>query len=263
MERSVFHVSKMDCPAEESLIRLHLDGHPGIKKLDFDIRNRALTVFHEGAVHRIEALIADLNLGSTRLQTEPWSKADIGEDRHERKVLWAVLGVNFTFFVVELATGVVSRSMGLVADSLDMLADAFVYAISLFAVGSSVARKRSVAKLAGYLQILLALTGFAEVIRRVLGVDNAPDFPTMIVVSILALAANVLCLLLLQNSKSQGAHMQASVIFTSNDVVINLGVIAAGVLVWLLNSNKPDLLIGTIVFVVVVRGAFKILNLAR
>jgi len=74
----------------------------------------------------------------------------------------------------------------------------------------------------------------------------------MIVVSILALAANGLCLYLLQKSKSKEAHMQASMIFTSNDVIINLGVITAGLLVHWLNSNKPDLIIGTIVFVLVI-----------
>ena len=34
--------------------------------------------------------------------------------------------------------------------------------------------------------------------------------------------------------------MQASAIFTSNDVIINLRVIIAGLLVNRLNSNKPD-----------------------
>ena len=57
--------------------------------------------------------------------------------------------------------------------------------------------------------------------------------------------------------------MQASKIFTSNDVIINGGVIAAGILVYLLNSRLPDLLIGTIVFVIVLRGALRILQLAK
>ena len=46
--------------------------------------------------------------------------------------------------------------------------------------------------------------------------------------------------------------MKASMIFTSNDVIINLGVITAGVLVNWLDSNKPDLVIGTIVFGLVI-----------
>lgn len=44
---------------------------------------------------------------------------------------------------------------------------------------------------------------------------------------------------------------------------INLGVIAAGVLVSWLNSGMPDLLVGGVVFVLVIRGAFKILKLGK
>ena len=85
----------------------------------------------------------------------------------------------------------------------------------------------------------------------------------MIIVSVLALIANGYCLYLLQKSKSEDAHMKASMIFTSNDVIINSGVILAGILVNVLNSNKPDLIIGTIVFVIVLRGAFSILRLSK
>ena len=57
--------------------------------------------------------------------------------------------------------------------------------------------------------------------------------------------------------------MRASMIFTSNDIIINLGVITAGVLVSLLDSGLPDLIVGAIVFLVVSRGAWRILTLSR
>ena len=57
--------------------------------------------------------------------------------------------------------------------------------------------------------------------------------------------------------------MKASMIFTSNDVIINTGVITAGVLVNWLDSNKPDLIIGAVVFLIVMRGAMRILKLAK
>lgn len=85
----------------------------------------------------------------------------------------------------------------------------------------------------------------------------------MIIVSVLALAANSLSLYLLQRSRSREAHMRASMIFTSNDIIINLGVITAGVLVSLLDSGLPDLIVGAIVFLVVSRGAWRILTLSR
>ena len=147
--------------------------------------------------------------------------------------------------------------MGLVADS-------FVYGISLFAVGGTLIKKKRIAKIAGYFQITLAIIGFVEVLRRFFGAEKLPDFSTMIIVSILALIANGICLYILQKSKSkEEAHMKASMIFTSNDVIINLGVIIAGILVNWLNSNKPDLIVGTIVFIVVIQGAFRILKLSK
>jgi len=263
MEKTIFEISQMDCPSEENLVRLKLDGIGAIINLDFDITKRRLTVYHDGRLDEIENSIIDLNLGGSRVSTEQTDEKEFEEPTKQRKLLWTVLAVNFGFFVIEITTGLISGSMGLVADSLDMLADAFVYAISLFAVGATLTRKKHIATLAGYFQIALAVVGFVEVVRRFVGAEEMPDFGTMIVVSILALIANGFCLYLLQKSKSREAHMQASAIFTSNDVIINLGVIAAGALVYLLGSNKPDLIVGTIVFVVVVRGALKILKLGK
>lgn len=263
MEKTIFRIPKMDCPAEENVVRLRLDGFTAIKGLDFDLANRRLTVIHDGEIAEIETAIADLDLGGERLSTEQSGGAGIQEQKGQRNLLWTVLAINFGFFVIEMTTGWISGSMGLVADSLDMLADSFVYAISLFAVGAAVSRKKRIATISGYFQIALALTGFIEVVRRFIGVEVLPDFATMIGVSVLAMAANMYCLFLFHKANSPDAHMQASAIFTSNDVVINFGVIAAGALVYLFDSNKPDLIIGTIVFVVVLSGALKILRLGK
>lgn len=263
MRKTTFNVPKMDCPSEENLIRIKLDGMSEIKNLDFDIPNRKLTVFHEGQLESIEGAVIELGLGAERVDTAETDQLKFEEPRKQRRLLWIVLAINFSFFAIEMITGVISNSMGLVADSLDMLADSFVYAISLFAVGGTVARKRNIAKLAGYFQLVLAVLGFVEVLRRFFGVEDMPDFSTMIVVSCLALIANATCLYLLQKSRSEDAHMRATMIFTSNDVIINLGVITAGGLVMWLDSSKPDLIIGGIVFAVVVQGAIKILKLAK
>lgn len=254
----------MDCPSEENLIRMKLDGISSIANLDFDIPNRKLTVFHEGELPQIEQSIAELNLGGKKISTEQTDQTHFEENQNQRKLLWSVLIINFAFFVIEMTTGIISKSMSLVADSLDMLADSFVYGISLFAVGGTLIRKKRIAKVAGYFQILLAIIGFAEVLRRFFGAEQFPDFRTMMIVSTFALIANGICLYLLQKSKSkEEAHMKASMIFTSNDVIINLGVIIAGLLVFWLNSDKPDLIVGTIVFLLVVQGAFRILKLSK
>jgi len=263
MQKTDFEISKMDCPSEENLIKIKLGEISAIRNLEFDIPARRLVVFHDDQLEAIEAAIDDLNLGSRTLLTEEFDQIEFTERSNQRKLLWSVLAINFAFFVIEMTTGLISRSMGLVADSLDMLADSFVYGIGLLAVGGTKGRKKTVAKIAGYSQIILATFGFLEVIRRFIGTEEVPQFKTMIVVSILALIANGICLYLLQKSKSDEPHMQASMIFTSNDVVINLGVISAALLVNWLNSNKPDLIVGIIVFALVIQGAFRILKLGK
>ncbi len=260
-----FKISKMDCPSEEQLIRMKLEGLEGIRKLDFDIPGRRLKVFHDidnaGLIHH---LLSGLKLGTSLVSSGVHHNVDSGKDKNvlERRILWWVLGINFGFFIIEITTGLISNSMGLVADSLDMLADSLVYALSLMVVGSIVARKKRVAMISGYFQILLALLGFAEVIRRFIDVDVIPDYRMMILISVFALLGNALCLYLLNKARSEDAHMRASWIFTSNDILVNLGVIAAAVLIIFTDSNLPDLIIGALVFGLVLRGAIRILKLA-
>ena len=264
MQKTIFKIIKMDCPSEEQLIRMKLQKFDEIKSLEFDIANRKLTVHHIAESQPILSALETLNLDTTLISTEENTiEIEAGTSSMQRKLLWTVLIINFLFFGLEMLFGIFSNSMGLVADSLDMLADSIVYALALFAVGGTIARKNNIAKFAGYFQILLAVLGFIEVVRRFIGVEKMPDFQTMIVVSVLALIANVICLYLLQKGKSKEAHMQASMIFTSNDVIINSGVILAGLLVNWLNSGYPDLIIGAIVFVIVARGAYRILQLAK
>lgn len=106
----------------------------------------------------------------------------------------------------------------------------------------------------------LALGALAEVIRRfVMGSEPEPGW--MIAVSTVALAANVSCLYLISRHRKGGAHMKASWIFSTNDVLANLGVIGAGLLVAWTQTRFPDLVIGSIIAVIVFTGAIRILRL--
>lgn len=264
MVKTTFSIANMDCPSEEQMIRMKLEGLTNIESLKFDIPGRTLEIYHTDSYDDLLAALNSLHL-DTKLVSSERTHTVNAEDTHqqERRVLSQVLAINFFFFALEMFAGFIAGSMGLVADSLDMLADSIVYGLSLFAVGGTVSRKKNIAGAAGYLQLALAVLGFAEVIRRVIGHGETPDFHLMIIISLLALAGNAICLYLLQRSKSQEAHMQASMIFTSTDVIVNLGVIVAGIMVYLTASKLPDLAIGTIVFILVGRGAYRILQLSK
>lgn len=255
----------MDCPSEEQMIRMKLADLTNINSLEFDIANRQLTVFHTGNHDQIFQRLDNLKLDTSLIDSVSADNytATTDNTNRERKLLWQVLAINFFFFALEVTTGFISNSMGLVADSLDMLADSIVYGLALFAVGGTMTRKKNITKYAGYFQLTLAFFGLIEVIRRFVVNETVPAFKIMIIISILALIGNGLCLYVLQKSKSNEIHMQASMIFTSNDVIVNLGVILAGGLVYFTNSKYPDLIVGSIVFLIVGQGAFKILKLSK
>jgi Co/Zn/Cd efflux system component len=180
-------------------------------------------------------------------------------DAKERTTLQLVLGINAFMFLFEATLGLLARSTGLIADSLDMFADAAVYAISLYAVGKSDALKSRAARLSGWAQISLALLVLTDVFRRwVYGSD--PVSLLMMTVGLFALAANAACLYLIAAHRDGGIHMRASLIFSTNDVIANVGVILSGLLVWALGSRYPDLVVGLVIGIVVLRGGLQILK---
>ena len=180
----------------------------------------------------------------------------------ERRTLWTILAINGAMFLGEAIAGWWGESTALLADSLDMLADASVYGIALYAVGRSHRLQAGAATVAGGLQITLGLGVLVEVVRRSLFASE-PVSAAMMAVGALALVANVSCLVLIAKHREGGVHMRASWIFSTNDVIANLGVIIAGGLVMWSDSRLPDLIIGAIIATIVLRGGVRILREAK
>ena len=264
---SVYAVPKMDCPSEERMIRLALNGVEGIRALSFDLSNRRLKVVHDGEAEPITAKLATLGLGASLQETviaDPETikaaESSAVSATQESGTLRVLLGINAIMFVVEMTAGLIAQSTGLIADSLDMFADAAVYGLALYAVGRSAKMQVRAAHLAGVLQLILAIGVLVEVVRRFV-FGSEPESLMMMAIAFVALIANTGCLLLISKHREGGAHMKASWIFSANDVVINLGVILAGLLVAWTGSNYPDLVIGGIVGGIVLIGAKRILAL--
>lgn len=180
----------------------------------------------------------------------------------ERKVLLIALALNAAMAVIGGVAGWVSQSTGLLADALDMLSDATAYAIGLVAIGRSSRFKANAAYVSGLVLLLLGVGVLAEVARRIVS-GSEPEGGWMVGVSLVSLAVNVTVLRLLSPLRSGGVHLRASWIFTRADVVANVGVVLSGALVALLETRYPDLIIGTLIGLYVIREAFEILAEAR
>jgi len=184
------------------------------------------------------------------------------KDQSQRQVLYWLLGINATMFVIEMGIGLFADSTALIADSLDMLADAVVYGIALYAIGKSLLHKANAARISGFFQMALGLLIIIDIVRRSI-YGSEPVSGLMMAMGAVALVANVICLVIIRKQKNEEVHMRASWIFSANDVIANLGVIFAGVMVFWLDSRWPDLVIGVIVSCVVLRGAKMILEDAK
>jgi Co/Zn/Cd efflux system component len=266
LSRSVFHVPGMDCPTEEQLVRMALSDVTGVRSLDFDLGARELRAVHTGPSDPLRAALEPLGMGAELREVTPLAPTDAALDasgsaapESQRRALWWVLGINAAMFAVELVAGLVAQSTGLVADSLDMLADASIYAIALVAAGNVASQRRS-ARVSGWLQLALAALVLVEVVRRAVS-GSEPVESLMVVIGLLALAANLGCVAILSRHRRGGAHMRASWIFTTNDALANIGVIVAGVLVAVTGSALPDLVIGAAIAALVASGAWRILRM--
>lgn len=252
----------MDCAAEEQLVRMALSDVSDINNIEVDLEQRNVLIDHDTTTDVIDAALRPLGLGTRHVDDSSEIGAAI-DRRRERNALIVALVINGGFFVGELIVGMISRSMGLIADALDMGADASVYALSLAAVGHAAARQKQLARTSGYLQGGLATIGLIEVVRRSLVDTELPDPTSMIVLSTLALVGNIVTLVVLHRVRSGEAHLQASWIFTANDIKVNGLVIVAAIGVIVFDSAIPDLVAGAIIFGVVANGARRIISISR
>jgi Co/Zn/Cd efflux system component len=184
------------------------------------------------------------------------------KDKSETRVLVILLLINGLMFFLEFGVGWWAQSTALIADAMDMLADAMVYGVGLYAVGKQVPAKIRAATISGWLQVGIGLLVLIDIARRFV-FGSEPISTLMMGMGLVALIANTICLILISKHRDGEVHMRASWIFSKNDVIANVGVMLAGALVAMTDSRVPDLVIGIVVALVVIRGGVHILKDAK
>lgn len=177
----------------------------------------------------------------------------------QRRVLVIVLVINLVMFFAEFGAGLVAGSAALMADATDMLGDAFVYGLSLYAIARSDRWKAGVAAFKGAFILLLGLGILVNVAIKIQS-GVPPSSTLMLVFGGLALVANLVCLSLLWRFRAQDLNMASTFECSRNDVISNVGVLAAAGLVAATSSPWPDILIGLAMAAVVLRSAVRVLN---
>ena len=179
----------------------------------------------------------------------------------QRATLKTVLAINVVMFVVELIAGLVAGSTALLSDSLDNLGDALTYGLSLYVIAGSLRAKAQVAVFKGVLIVSAGLFVLWQVGYKIY-FPVVPSFETMGVVSLLALAANGVCLGLLWRHRSDDINMSSVWECSRNDLASNVSVFVAAGGVWLLQSGWPDVLVGLALACLFLRSGYRVLRRA-
>lgn len=179
------------------------------------------------------------------------------ESTGQRRTLRIVLGINAVMFIVIVVSAFAARSASLLADSLDNLGDALTYALSLFVVAKGVEAKAKVALFKGFLILFAAIGISGQVVYKIF-VPVVPSYEIMGVFSLLALAANSVCLFLLWRHRNEDVNMSSVWECSRNDIATNLSVFAAAGAVWYFGAAWPDLLIAVGLIIMLIRSAVRV-----
>jgi cation diffusion facilitator family transporter len=178
-----------------------------------------------------------------------------------RRALWAVIAINAAMFFIEISAGIMADSKALQADALDFFGDTTTYAISLYVIGHSLRWRARAALFKGFTLGGLGLWVLGSTVYQVF-VLKVPEAAVMGIVGFMALAANVISVLLLLKYRDGDANVRSVWLCSRNDAIGNVAVIIAASGIWATATAWPDLIVAGIMASLFLRGAFQIVKQA-
>lgn len=179
----------------------------------------------------------------------------------QRRVLLIVLTINIATFAMMISAALYSGSSSLLSGSLDNLGDALTYLLSLAVVGASLRAKAAVAVVKGLLILGAAIAVAAQIGWR-LAHPGVPIFEAMGLAAAVNLAFNGLCLWLLTPYRFGDVNMASAWECSRNDIYEGFAVLLAAASVWMFDAGWPDLVIATVLLLMFLRSAWRVLRSA-
>jgi len=186
-----------------------------------------------------------------------------GRDRRYRRALWWVVVLNVGFGLIEMGGGFLAGSQALKADALDFLGDGSITFVGLLALGWAASTRARIAMAQGLFLGALGLWVIGLAVWRALNAIP-PEAELMGGIGIAALAVNVTAALILARYREGGdAQARAIWLFSRNDAINNVAVIAAAALVFWFDSAWPDLVVAAFIAVIFLHSSWDITRDAR
>ena len=272
-----YRVTGMDCASCAAKIEGTARKVEGVRDVKVSIASQVMTLDVDDPARRLPALegaVTGLGYQLARIG-QPRAAGAEGDDDDDDKIpdlshvtpaykraLWVVVGLNVGYGVVEVVGSLLAGSQALQADALDFIGDGLISFLGLMAVGWGLAARAKAALLQGVFLGLLGLGVIGSTLYRVF-VAHEPETLLMGGFALVAFAVNVAAALVLLPHRTGDANMRAVWLFSRNDAIGNLAVVAAAVLVWWLSSPWPDLLVAFAVASLFLQSAWSIIRDAR
>ncbi|SEK63245.1 cation transporter [Pacificibacter marinus] len=176
-----------------------------------------------------------------------------------KRRLWAVVAINAVMFGVEMSAGKAAGSQALQADALDFMADAATYGLSLAVIGSTLRIRAYAALVKGVSLLFMGLWVFGATAYQFLFLE-VPTAPLMGGIGFLALAANLISVMLLAKYKDGDANVRSVWLCSRNDAIGNIAVMLAAIAVWVTSTAWPDLIVALLMAGLFLSSAWQILK---
>ena len=180
----------------------------------------------------------------------------------KRNILVWVLIINTSMFFIEAIYGWFAQSNALMADALDMLGDAAIFGFSLYVIRLNTIWQSRAGYIKGIIMAIFAIGVLTSAFYRSFN-PIIPEVTTMGVVGFMALAANLICAVMLLGFRDTDINMRSAWLCSRNDVLANLGVLLAAAGVAWTSSPWPDLVVGISISTLILKSAIEVMRDAK
>ena len=179
--------------------------------------------------------------------------------------------IAFIFMIVEVIGGIAANSLALISDALHLFTDVGALGLGLIVLKIShlpstlkmsygYHRAESLGALASALSLwVLCGVLIYEAIHRLIAPPEVKG-PVVFIIATIGLAANLMMMRTLHSHQGDNLNIRAAYLHILGDILGSVGVIIAGVLIWITGWNPIDPIISILFSLGIVYGSGKIIK---
>ena len=178
-----------------------------------------------------------------------------------RNAMVLALIINLIMIGADLTYGLMMNSASLLGDAANNSGDAFIFLVSVIVLSSTTVIKNRVALLKGIIMLAFSVWAFYHVYLGLIGLSWLSG-GIVTAVGLLSLIGNSTVAVMMHKYQDKDLNFKSAFICCRNDAIASLGVVLAGILVWVSNSHWPDVIIGAIIAGIACWGGTTVIRLS-